>query len=178
MGKLDRKFIEDLALHVQKPARYLGGELNSIVKEEAGLRVAISYPDLYDVGMSNNGIRILYDAANRIDGVACERVFAVQDDMESLLRERKVPLFTLETLTPLHLLDAIGFNLSHELLYTNMLQVLDLGGCRSCPGSAARVIPLSWPGEAPYRTPSRSPISSTSSTSVTGRRGTRKYYSA
>ncbi len=125
--KLDRKMIESLVLNVQKPARYLGSELNSIVREDVQVRAAISYPDLYDVGMSNNGIRVLYDAANRVDGVACERVFAVDSDMESLLREQDIPLYTLETLTPLYGLDLLGFNLSHELLYTNMLQVLDLG---------------------------------------------------
>ncbi len=112
---------------VQKPARYFGNELNMTVKKEAQVRVAISYPDLYDVGMSNNGIKILYDAANRVNGGACERVFAVAPDFESELRSRNIPLYTLETYTPLHELDAVGFNLSHELLASNMLQILDLG---------------------------------------------------
>jgi len=112
---------------VQKPARYFGNELNMTVKDDAAVRIALSYPDLYEVGMSNNGIKILYDAANRVDGAACERVFAVAPDFESELRARNIPLYTLETYTPLHKLDAVGFNLSHELLATNMLQVLDLG---------------------------------------------------
>ena len=112
---------------VQKPARYFGNELNMTVKDDAAVRIALSYPDLYEVGMSNNGIKILYDAANRVDGAACERVFAVAPDFESELRTRNIPLYTLETYTPLHELDAVGFNLSHELLATNMLQVLDLG---------------------------------------------------
>lgn len=113
---------------VQKPARYFGNELNMTVKAEADVRVALSYPDLYEVGMSNNGIKILYDAANSVDGAACERVFAVAPDFEAELRARDIPLYTLETYTPLCGLDAVGFNLSHELLATNMLQVLDLGG--------------------------------------------------
>lgn len=112
---------------VQKPARYFGNELNMTVKEDAQIRVALSYPDLYEVGMSNNGIKILYDAANRVDGAACERVFAVAPDFESELRTRNIPLYTLETYTPLYELDAVGFNLSHELLISNMLQILDLG---------------------------------------------------
>jgi len=112
---------------VQKPARYIGGEYNIVVKENPFVRVAISYPDLYDVGMSNNGIRILYEAANRIDGVACERVFAVDTDMERELRKRNIPLWTLESFTAINKLDMIGFNLAHELLLTNLLQILDLG---------------------------------------------------
>ncbi|HNX24451.1 MAG TPA: TIGR03960 family B12-binding radical SAM protein [Spirochaetota bacterium] len=112
---------------VQKPARYFGNELNMTVKDDARVRVALSYPDLYEVGMSNNGIKILYDAANRVEGAACERVFAVAPDFESELRARNIPLYSLETYTPLHELDAVGFNLSHELLASNMLQVLDLG---------------------------------------------------
>jgi radical SAM family uncharacterized protein/radical SAM-linked protein len=112
---------------VQKPARYFGNELNMTVKTDARVRAALSYPDLYEVGMSNNGIKILYDAANRVDGAACERVFAVAPDFESELRARNIPLYSLETYTPLNELDAVGFNMSHELLATNMLQILDLG---------------------------------------------------
>ncbi|HPJ36630.1 MAG TPA: TIGR03960 family B12-binding radical SAM protein [Spirochaetota bacterium] len=112
---------------VQKPARYTGGEYNITVKENADVRIALSYPDLYDIGMANNGIRILYEAVNRIENAACERVFAVAPDFESELRKRDIPLYTLETYTPLHELDMIGFNIAHELLLTNILQVLDLG---------------------------------------------------
>jgi radical SAM family uncharacterized protein/radical SAM-linked protein len=127
MGRIDIKQLEGRLLRIQKPAQYLGGELNSVTKDEALLRVAISYPDLYEVGMSNNGIKILYELANRMDGVACERVFAAAPDFEAFLREENVPLFTLETATPLRDLSLVGFNIAHELLYTNMLQVLDLG---------------------------------------------------
>ncbi len=112
---------------VQKPARYVGGELNIIEKDEAEIRIALSYPDLYDVGMANNGIKILYGIANSMDSVACERVFSVAPDFEEGLRARDIPLYTLETFTPLSDLDMVGFNLSHELLYSNILQILDLG---------------------------------------------------
>ncbi len=128
MVQLDQKIIESLLSRVQKPGRYMGRELNVIVKHDARLRMALSYPDLYEVGMSNNGLRILYDIVNAIPGAACERVFAVEADFENALREAGVPLFTLETYTPLHELDLVGFNVSHELLCTNVLQILDLGG--------------------------------------------------
>ncbi|MBP7737401.1 MAG: TIGR03960 family B12-binding radical SAM protein [Spirochaetes bacterium] len=128
MKRIDQPTIEKLLSRVQKPGRYMGRELNMIVKEGAPFRMALSYPDLYEVAMSNNGIRILYDIVNAIDGAACERVFAVSDDFAEALRSGGVPLYTLETFTPLCGLDLIGFNLSHELLFTNVLQVLDLGG--------------------------------------------------
>ncbi len=122
-----REQVEKHLLKVQKPGQYAGGELNSVVKESARVRMAVSYPDMYEVGMSNNGIRILYDIVNGMDDAACERVFAAAPDFEALLREEDIPLYTLETFTPLHELDLIAFNLSHELLATNMLQILDLG---------------------------------------------------
>lgn len=122
-----RRSLDSILHRVQKPARYTGGEYNSIVKRDAAVRAAISYPDLYEIGMANNGIRILYEYGNRLEGIACERVFAVEADFERELRVNNVPLFTLETFTPLSRLDLLGFNLSHELLYTNMLQILDLG---------------------------------------------------
>ncbi len=128
MTRLDPSTIEKLLSRVQKPARYMGRELNVIVRDEARFRMALSYPDLYEVGMSNNGLRILYDIVNAVPGAACERVFAAADDFADALREDGVPLFTLETYTPLRELDIIGFNLSHELLCTNVLQILDLGG--------------------------------------------------
>jgi radical SAM family uncharacterized protein/radical SAM-linked protein len=128
MTRLDQTTVENLLSRVQKPGRYMGRELNVIVKENAPFRMALSYPDLYEVGMANNGLRILYDIVNAMPEAACERVFAAADDFESALRESGTPLFTLETFTPLRDLDIIGFNVSHELLCTNILQILDLGG--------------------------------------------------
>ena len=128
MAGLDKSTVEEVVSLVQKPGRYTGCELNSIIKEKARIRMALSYPDLYEVGMSNNGLRILYDIVNKIPDVACERVFAVDADFEQALRSNNVPLYTLETYTPLNMLDILGFNVSHELLCTNLLQILDLGG--------------------------------------------------
>jgi radical SAM family uncharacterized protein/radical SAM-linked protein len=128
MPRIDQTTLEGLLSGVQKPGRYIGRELNAVVRESARLRMALSYPDLYEVGMSNNGLRILYDIVNAIPGAACERVFAAADDFERALRGASVPLFTLETRTPLGELDLLGFNVSHEMLCTNILQILDLGG--------------------------------------------------
>lgn len=123
-----RETIMRQLIKVEKPGRYAGGERNSVVKDTPVARMALSYPDLYEVGMANSGLRILYERANSVEGVACERVFAVAPDFEDFLRQQGLPLYTLETFTPLDELDCIGFNLAHELLFTTMLQVLDLGG--------------------------------------------------
>jgi radical SAM-linked protein len=120
--------IEQILLHTEHPARYSGGELFQTVKTAPEVRVAISYPDLYEIGMANHGLKILYDGANKVNGAACERVFAVAPDFAGSLRKNGIKLYTLETFTPLDECDMIGFNLSHELLYTNVLQILDLGG--------------------------------------------------
>ncbi len=127
MKRISDDDINRLVFDLQKPARYTGGEFNSIVKEDSLVRMGICYPDLYEIGMSNHGLRILYDIANRVEGAACERVFAVAPDFEEKSRLLGIPLYTLETRTPLCELDLLGFNVSHELLATNILQVLDLG---------------------------------------------------
>ncbi|MDY6970270.1 MAG: TIGR03960 family B12-binding radical SAM protein [Spirochaetota bacterium] len=127
MNRINRTTIDQLVFNLEKPARYIGGELNQIVKHNSLFKMAICYPDLYEVGMSNNGIQILYQIANSIEDISCERVFAVPVDFENKIRDLGIPLYTLETFTPLYELDYLGFNISHELLYTNILQVLDLG---------------------------------------------------
>ncbi|MBN2403235.1 MAG: TIGR03960 family B12-binding radical SAM protein [Spirochaetes bacterium] len=127
MNNLNEDTVNRLVFNLQKPGRYIGRELNQIKKSNPFIRMAVCYPDLYEVGMSNNGIRILYDIANRISDVGCERVFAVSDDFEAKIRAMKIPLYTLESYTPLCELDLLGFNLAYELLHTNVLQVLDLG---------------------------------------------------
>ncbi len=121
--------IDDLLHFVERPSRYLGREINSIHKdkEEVTLRAAIVFPDLYEVGMSHLGIHILYDIGNRLEGVQTERVFLPQDDMLDLLKEKSRPLFTLESKTPLHECDLVGFTLQSELTYTNILTILDSG---------------------------------------------------
>ena len=127
MVPLSKKTVERAVCGVQKPGRYIGGELNSVVRADATFRMGISYPDLYEIGMSNNGIKILYARANDVPGAACERFFPVDLDFEKKLRAEDIPLYTLETYTPINELDIVGFNISHELLYTNVLQCLDLG---------------------------------------------------
>lgn len=121
----------EMILHsVQKPGRYTGGELNSVVKnkKDVDIRFAFCFPDVYEIGMSHLGIKILYSALNAMDGVWCERVFAPWDDMEAKMREHNILLYGLESKDPLTDFDFIGFTLQYELSYTNILNMLDLGG--------------------------------------------------
>ncbi len=113
---------------VEKPGRYAGGEFGAVAKECAALRVAVSYPDLYEIGMSNAAVRILYNRLNALDGVACERVFAPAPDLEAALRAAGVPLFSLETRRPLASFDVLAFSVGYELTLTNLLAILDTGG--------------------------------------------------
>lgn len=122
--------IESVLPLVQKPARYTGGELNSVVKnkENIDLRFAFCFPDTYEIGMSHLGMKILYSLINSRDNYWCERVFAPDTDMEEIMRERGIPLFALESCDALADFDAIGFTLQYELCYTNVLNMLDLAG--------------------------------------------------
>jgi radical SAM family uncharacterized protein len=115
---------------VEKPARYTGGEFNSIVKDwgATSFRVVLAFPDIYELGMSNLGLAILYDILNQQSGVLAERVYTPWPDMEAQLRAAGVPLYSLETKHPLADFDLIGFSLPYEQLYTNVLTMLDLGG--------------------------------------------------
>ena len=120
-------------LEIQKPARYLGGELGSnppIPESDTRFRLALCFPDLYEIGMSNNAIRIIYNDINRhcAEAVACERVFAPARDFEQLLAAKALPLYTLESGIPLKDCDMLGFSIGYELLATNMLSVLQRGG--------------------------------------------------
>ncbi|HNZ95529.1 MAG TPA: B12-binding domain-containing radical SAM protein, partial [Sphaerochaeta sp.] len=116
-------------LMISNPARYIGGEYIQNRKEpkEGDLRCAVCFPDLYEIGMSNLAIKILYDQLNRIEDVHCDRVFSVAPDFEALLREKNLPLYTLQTRLGLHELDFLGISIGYELTATNILQVLDLG---------------------------------------------------
>ena len=113
---------------VQKPSRYLGTEHNAIHKntEEVSVRLALAFPDLYDIGLGNLGLHILYAILNKLDYCWSERVYAPDVDLEEILRERSLPLFTLESKTPIKELDGIGFTLQSELTYTNILNMLEL----------------------------------------------------
>lgn len=113
---------------VTKPARYTGGEWNAAKKDMSTVmcRVAFSMPDVYEVGMSNLGLKILYEVLNRRDDTLAERVYALWPDMEKEVRERGIPLFTLETFSPVSSCDIVGFSLQYEMIYTNVLNMLDL----------------------------------------------------
>lgn len=120
--------IKRLLHQVTAPARYVGNELNSVIKDfhDTAVKLALAFPDLYEVGMSNLGLRILYDIINERAEMLAERVFAPAADMEKLLREEKLPLFSLENYMPLRRFDIVGFSLQYELTYTNVLNMLDL----------------------------------------------------
>jgi radical SAM family uncharacterized protein/radical SAM-linked protein len=122
--------LDELVLLAQKPSRYVGGEFGSIEKdlETASVRFALAFPDTYEVGMSNLGFRILYHLLNERSEIACERVFLPWPDLEGLLRERGLPLFTLESRAPVAAFDVLGVTLQFELAYTSVLALLDLSG--------------------------------------------------
>ena len=124
--RIEREFLP----FVRRPGRYIGGEINQIKKDllQCDLTVAICFPDVYEVGMSNTGIAIIYDILNNIDGIAAERVFTPWIDAENVLRDKRIPLFSLESKASLKSFDIIGFSLTNELCYTNVLNMLDLGG--------------------------------------------------
>jgi radical SAM-linked protein len=113
---------------VEKPGRYVGGEFGTIRKERQPLSVVISYPDLYEIGMSNAAVRILYSLLNSIDGVSCERVFAPAQDFEAALKAAGMPLCSLESSRPLSEFDIIGFSFGYELTLTNLFAILETGG--------------------------------------------------
>lgn len=113
---------------LEKPGRYTGGELNSIRKEHAEVSIALAFPDTYEIGMSHLGYRILYGHLNEMDDVRAERVYAPWPDLEHELRERELPLVSLESWRPLVAFDCVGFSLQYELTFTNILTMLDVGG--------------------------------------------------
>ena len=127
--EIERK-LDQILLKVTKPGRYVGGELNITVKDWAQIqtKVALVFPDVYDIGVSNVGLKILYDQVNQRADALAERAYAPWRDMEALMRETGIPLYSLETYHPLAEFDLIGFSLPYETLYTNTLNVLDLAG--------------------------------------------------
>ncbi len=122
--------LDPILRRVTRPARYTGGEWNAVTKdwEAASLRVALAYPDTYEVGMCNLGLMIVYDLLNRMPDVLAERVFAPWIDMEEEMRRHGVPLFAIESRRPVSSFDVLGFSLGYELTYTNVLNMLDLAG--------------------------------------------------
>ena len=124
------KNLETLLPFVEKPGRYIGGEINAVVKNPSSCRlhVALAFPDTYEIGMSHLGIQILYAILNQDPDMIAERTFAPWPDMETKMRAEGVPLTSLETCTPLSAFDIVGFSLQYDLSYTNVLTMLDLGG--------------------------------------------------
>jgi len=122
--------LERLLRRVEKPARYIGGEVNIVRKEPAAVktRLAFAFPDTYEIGMSYMGLQILYNILNKNDDIYCERVFAPAADMEELMRAEGMPLFTLESFTPVADMDLLGFTLQYEMAFTNVLNMLELSG--------------------------------------------------
>ncbi len=122
--------IEKHLLSVQKPSRYIGGEVGSIIKdkEKVDVRFAFCFPDTYDIGMSHLGMKILYSLINERENYWCERCFAPSEDFETIIRENEIPLYALESLDPIKDFDFIGFTMQYELSYTNVLNMLDLAG--------------------------------------------------
>ena len=119
---------DEILMKVEKPARYIGNELNSVVKDKdsVDLRVAMCFPDVYEIGMSHLGIQILYDMFNRREDTWCERVYSPWPDLHKIMKEENIPLFGLESQEPIKNVDFLGITIQYEMCYTNILQVLDL----------------------------------------------------
>ena len=122
--------IEKHLLEVQKPSRYIGGEVGSVIKDKSkvDVRFAFCFPDTYDIGMSHLGMKILYSLTNERENYWCERCYAPDNDFEAIMRENDIPLYALESLDPIKEFDFIGFTLQYELSYSNILNMLDLAG--------------------------------------------------
>ena len=126
MNKLALK--DEILLRVEKPARYIGNEVNAVVKDRklVDVRIAMCFPDVYEIGMSHLGIQILYDMFNRFEDVWCERVYSPWVDLDKIMREENIPLFGLESQEPVKNMDFLAITIQYEMCYTNILQILDL----------------------------------------------------
>lgn len=121
---------DGILLKIEKPARYIGGEINSVMKDpdKVDIRFAMCFPDVYEIGMSHLGIQILYDLFNRREDIWCERVYSPWLDLDQVMRREKIPLFALESQDPIRDFDFLGITIQYEMCYTNILQILDLSG--------------------------------------------------
>lgn len=128
MKKRKLALSDEILLSVEKPARYIGNEINMVKKdpEQVDVRFCMCFPDVYEIGMSHLGIQILYDMFNQWEDVYCERVYSPWVDLDKIMRERKIPLFALETQAPIREFDFLGITLQYEMCYTNVLQILEL----------------------------------------------------
>ena len=165
--------IEPLLSQVTKPARYIGGELGAQSPEHVGGTVAwlLVYPDTYEIGLPNQGLQILYEILNERPDAVAERSYAPWVDMEEQMRANRIPFFCSESHLPARAFDVLAFNLSAELTYTNLLNLIDLSAACRCAAPNAAPGTRWWsPGATAPSTPSRWPISSTPSSSGTARR--------
>ena len=121
---------DEILLSISSPARYIGNEINAVMKDksEVAVRFAMCFPDVYEIGMSHLGIQILYDMFNQRDDIWCERVYSPWPDMDKVMRDKKIPLFALESQEPVKDFDFLGITIQYEMCYTNILQILDLSG--------------------------------------------------
>lgn len=119
---------DEILMTIEKPARYIGGEVNAVMKdkEKTDIRFCMCFPDVYEIGMSHLGIQILYDMFNQREDIWCERVYSPWTDMDKVMREKKIPLFALESQDPIKDFDFLGITIQYEMCYTNILQILDL----------------------------------------------------
>ena len=117
---------DDILMKIEKPARYIGNEVNAVVKDRDSIdvRFCMCFPDVYEIGMSHLGIQILYSMFNNREDICCERVYSPWTDLDPILREKKIPLFTLETQEPVKNFDFLGITLQYEMCYTNVLLIL------------------------------------------------------
>jgi radical SAM superfamily enzyme YgiQ (UPF0313 family) len=129
-SNLKEHLVNRILMRVEMPAQYIGGEWNMVRKDPRSVRgrLCLAFPDAYTIGMSHHGLQVLYSLMNARDDWYCERVFTPWPDMEDRLREAGLPLYSLETFTPLAEFDVLGFSLQYEICYTNLLTMLDLGG--------------------------------------------------
>ncbi len=129
-GKNMRKLAlsDEILMQIEKPARYIGNEVNSVTKDagKVDVRFAMCFPDVYEIGMSHLGIQILYDMFNRREDVWCERVYSPWPDLGQIMKEEQIPLFALESQEPVNNFDFLGITIQYEMCYTNILQILDL----------------------------------------------------
>ncbi len=120
---------DEILMKIEKPARYIGGEVNSVMKtRDIPIRFAMCFPDVMEIGMSHLGIQILYDMFNKREDVWCERVYSPWTDLHKIMKEEQIPLFALESQDPIKEFDFLGITLQYEMCYTNILQILDLSG--------------------------------------------------
>ncbi|MFO8007634.1 MAG: B12-binding domain-containing radical SAM protein, partial [Candidatus Brocadiia bacterium] len=167
--RIHRLLEERILTHVQMPGRYVGGELNAVRKDPAGVEAsfALMFPDTYEVGMSHLGYQILYALLNELEWAAAERAYAVWPDMEQQMREHGIPLYALESFRPVRQFDVLAFSLQYELLHTEVLAMLGLAGvplrssergpgdplviaggpCAACPEPLADFLDLVLPGD-------------------------------